>query len=43
MLRKSGLLVLKKRGRFWFYRTDAAVVEWAAKEVARLVEKPVSI
>ena len=36
VLRKSGLLGLEKRGRFWFYRTDAAVVERAAKEVAGL-------
>jgi len=35
-LRKSGLLVLEKRGRFWFYRTDAAVVERAVREVALL-------
>ncbi len=36
VLRKSGLLVLEKRGRFWFYRTDVAVVARAAKEVAGL-------
>ena len=36
VLRKSGLLLLEKRGRFWFYRTDAAVVERAVKEVAVL-------
>lgn len=29
VLRKSGLLVLEKRGRFWFYRTDPAVLERA--------------
>lgn len=38
VLRKSGLLVLEKRGRFWFYRTDATVVEQAAKEVAELTQ-----
>jgi len=26
VLRKSGLLSLDKRGRHWFYRTDAAVL-----------------
>jgi len=36
VLRKSGLLELEKRGRFWFYRTDASVVERAAKEVTAL-------
>lgn len=36
VLRKSGLLVLEKRGRFWFYRTDAAVVARAANEVTEL-------
>lgn len=40
VLRKSGLLLLEKRGRFWFYRTDAAVVERAAKEVAVLTATP---
>ena len=36
VLRKSGLLLLEKRGRFWFYRTDASVVERASNEVAEL-------
>jgi DNA-binding transcriptional ArsR family regulator len=36
VLRKSGLLVLERRGRFWMYRTDAAVLEEAAAEIARL-------
>ena len=27
VLRKAGLLVLEKRGRFWFYRSDGAVLE----------------
>ena len=40
VLRKSGLLALEKRGRFWFYRTDAAVVERAANEVAALTAPP---
>lgn len=40
VLRKSGLLLLEKRGRFWFYRTDAAVVERAAREVAELTATP---
>ena len=40
VLRKSGLLVLEKRGRFRFYRTDAAVVERAANEVAVLTATP---
>lgn len=40
VLRKSGLLLLEKRGRFWFYRTDAAVVERAANEVAELTATP---
>lgn len=29
VLRKSGLLVLDKRGRFWMYRSDAAVLRAA--------------
>jgi DNA-binding transcriptional ArsR family regulator len=36
VLRKSGLLVLDKRGRFWLYRTATGVVERAAREVAQL-------
>jgi hypothetical protein len=43
VLRKSGLLVLEKRGRFWFYRTDVAVVEQAAKEVAELTQTAPSL
>lgn len=38
VLRKSGLLVLEKRGRFWFYRTNAEVVARAVKEVAELTQ-----
>jgi DNA-binding transcriptional ArsR family regulator len=37
VLRKSGLLVLEKRGRFWFYRTDVEVVERAASGVTELL------
>ena len=43
VLRKSGLLALEKRGRFWFYRTDAAVVERAAWEVAELTQTAPSL
>jgi len=35
VLRKSGLLVLDKRGRFWMYRSDAKVLRAA---LARLEE-----
>jgi len=35
VLRKSGLLVLDKRGRFWMYRSDATVLRAA---MARLEE-----
>ncbi|MHB1102468.1 MAG: ArsR/SmtB family transcription factor [Devosia sp.] len=35
VLRKSGLLVLEKRGRFWFYKTDLTVV---ARATTRLVD-----
>ena len=37
VLRKSGVLLLEKRGRFWFYRADAAVVARAAAAVAGLL------
>ena len=36
VLRKSGLLVLEKRGRFWFYRADANVVRRAVAHLASL-------
>jgi len=36
VLRKSGLLVLERRGRFWMYRTDAALLERVASEIAQL-------
>ena len=38
VLRKSGLLVLEKRGRFWFYRTDETVVKEAAEGVSGLLD-----
>ena len=37
VLRKSGLLVLEKRGRFWFYRTDETVVKKVAEGVGGLL------
>jgi DNA-binding transcriptional ArsR family regulator len=37
VLRKSGLLVLEKRGRFWLYRTDSAVAETAAAQIRDLL------
>jgi DNA-binding transcriptional ArsR family regulator len=36
VLRTSGLLVLDKQGRNWFYRTDAKVLDEAIAAVARL-------
>ena len=36
VLRKSGLLVLERRGRFWMYRTDAVLLEEIATEIAGL-------
>jgi DNA-binding transcriptional ArsR family regulator len=36
VLRKSGLLVLDRRGRFWMYRTDADLLERVTAEVGRL-------
>jgi DNA-binding transcriptional ArsR family regulator len=38
VLRKSGLLVLETRGRFWFYRTDRAVLRAAAQAIAGLAK-----
>ncbi|MGL5929012.1 MAG: ArsR/SmtB family transcription factor [Dermatophilaceae bacterium] len=32
VLRKTGLLVLDRRGRFWFYRTDIEVLESTLRE-----------
>jgi ArsR family transcriptional regulator, repressor of sdpIR and other operons len=37
VLRKSGLLVLEVRGRYWLYSTDACVVQEAAAGVRGLV------
>ncbi|MDQ1130700.1 helix-turn-helix transcriptional regulator [Microbacterium sp. SORGH_AS_0888] len=36
VLRKSGLLVLERRGRFWMYRTDAALLDEVASEIAQV-------
>ncbi len=36
VLRKSGLLIMERRGRFWMYQTDAALLMAIAAEVARL-------
>jgi DNA-binding transcriptional ArsR family regulator len=36
VLRKSGLLVLDKRGRFWMYRTDTATLREAAAALKQL-------
>lgn len=43
VLRKSGLLQLDKRGRFWFYRTDLAVLQRVEAAIRRLGEpQPIS-
>jgi DNA-binding transcriptional ArsR family regulator len=36
VLRKSGLLELDKRGRFWMYRTDPAVLRDAVAALEKL-------
>jgi DNA-binding transcriptional ArsR family regulator len=36
VLRKSGLLILDKQGRNWFYRTDANVLKAAVEGLRRL-------
>jgi len=36
VLRKTGLLQLDRRGRFWMYRTDAALLEGAASAIRKL-------
>jgi DNA-binding transcriptional ArsR family regulator len=36
VLRKSGLLRLEKRGRFWFYQTDRRVLRRAAAAIRRM-------
>jgi DNA-binding transcriptional ArsR family regulator len=38
VLRKSGLLLLDRQGRFWMYRTDAALLERVASEMVKLGE-----
>ena len=36
VLRKTGLVVLERRGRFRFYRTDTEAVDAVARELLRL-------
>ncbi|PWJ46975.1 transcriptional regulator, ArsR family [Quadrisphaera granulorum] len=36
VLRKTGLLWLERRGRFWMYRTDTALLAEVADQVAQL-------
>jgi len=36
VLRKCGLLVLNKQGRYWMYRTDAAVLREAVAALTEL-------
>lgn len=38
VLRKCGLLVLDKRGRFWMYRSDRAVLRAARLALAQMEE-----
>lgn len=38
VLRTSGLLVLDKEGRNWFYRTDKSALKAARQALKRLVE-----
>lgn len=40
VLRKTGLLVLERRGRFRYYRTDIEAVEAVARELVRLSSSP---
>ena len=37
VLRTSGLLVLDKQGRNWFYRTDPAVLSVTLKQLRKLL------
>ena len=37
VLRTSGLLVLDKQGRNWFYKTDPAVLSATLKQLRRLL------
>jgi DNA-binding transcriptional ArsR family regulator len=39
VLRKTGLLQLDRRGRFWMYRTDAALLEGAALAIRKLGDR----
>ena len=36
VLRKTGLLQLDRQGRFWMYRTDAALLDTVAAAVRKL-------
>ncbi|MGF7169032.1 DNA-binding transcriptional ArsR family regulator [Sphingobium xanthum] len=38
VLRKSGLLILERRGRFWMYRTDKALLASVAQRIEELGE-----
>lgn len=38
VLRKSGLLTLERRGRFWMYRTDMALLASVARSIEELGE-----
>jgi DNA-binding transcriptional ArsR family regulator len=38
VLRKSGLLTLERRGRFWMYRTDLALLASVARSIEELGE-----
>ena len=40
VLRKCGLLVLDKRGRNWFYRTNLAVLDAAITGLKELTKAP---
>jgi DNA-binding transcriptional ArsR family regulator len=40
VLRKCGLLVLDKRGRNWFYRTDLSVMNGAIDGLKVLAKEP---
>ncbi|MEO8571817.1 MAG: helix-turn-helix domain-containing protein, partial [Chloroflexota bacterium] len=36
VLRKSGVLLLERRGRFWYYETSSEVLERAGRAIAEL-------
>lgn len=40
VLRKTGLLVLERRGRFRYYRADASVVKATAADLGALARPP---